>query len=440
MKPVDDLLLDLLDDLAETWREVEVFAKTGRSRTLRLGRALEVSSLRQEEGWAVRAGDDRRSFGYAASGTPRLDVPWPEADGRGLRLPSARPVPEWKPPADLETSLLGENEAAALFDAIARELDTELPGARVVQGQLEDGSSEEQIVSSRETRAVVRRRTASLWIEARGPRRAAGSLSLLLAAREARHFAPSMVARRLADRLAVAERGASPVRDRGEFLLAPAVGVALLRGLADLWIGPGATERIKPLVDRQGRIASRAVTLVDDGRLEGGVLAAPVDGEGQPTRRLALVEAGVYRQPLVAWNEVPSAGRSEMRAVGCRRRASWRDLPTTGPSHLHLVPDPEISVASLLASLSRGYYLLDAAGGLRVEKGFQRFALPVVGFAIDGGRSTGSVSDVWLVGSVKTLLDGILAVARDLTFLPVGPGLVGAPTLLVKGLELRHRP
>ncbi|MEM8930136.1 MAG: metallopeptidase TldD-related protein [Acidobacteriota bacterium] len=438
---LDDVVLDLLDELAGTWREVEIFAKRGRSRTLRIGRGVDVSSLRQEEGWAVRAGDSRRSFFYAASGAPRGDVLWPEADGHGLRLPSARPVPPWNEPADLETALLGENEAASLFDAIARELDRELPGAQLVQGELEDGASEEQIVTSRETRAHVRRRAASLWLEAQGPRRSAPTLSLLLSEREARRFVPQAVARRLADRLAIAERGASPVRDRGEFLLAPAVAIELLRGLADLWIGPEALDRVRPLIDRQGRMASRAFTLVDDGRLDGGVLDAPVDGEGQPTRRLTLVDAGVYRQPLVAWDDVTGAARhDELRATGCRRRPSWRDLPATGPSHLHLLPDPSTSVASLLGSLSRGYYLLGPTGALHIEAGFKRFALPVAGFAIDGGRPTGSVSGSWLVGSVPTLLGGVLAVARDLTFSPVGSGLIGAPTLLVKGLELRHRP
>ena len=45
----------------------------------------------------------------------------------------------------------------------------------------------------------------------------------------------------------------------------------------------------------------------------------------------------------------------------------------------------------------------------------------------------------WLVGSVPALLGGILAKARDLTFFPIHGGMVGSPTLLVKGLELRKK-
>jgi hypothetical protein len=47
------------------------------------------------------------------------------------------------------------------------------------------------------------------------------------------------------------------------------------------------------------------------------------------------------------------------------------------------------------------------------------------------------------VGTVPGLLHGLVAAARDLTFQPTRSGLVGAPTVLVKGVELRrrlHRP
>ncbi len=393
----------------------------------------DATSLRQEEGWAVRAGDLRRSFFYAESGPPRPDARWPEADGLGLRLPSARPVPPWATPSSLDAPLLGEGEARGFFEGLARQLDDELPGSRLLRGDLDDGSSEGHLASSREVVASIRRRTTALRLEAVGPGGRSG-LTLDVAERDARRLSPAALARRLADLLLVAEKGSAWPRDRGEFLLAPAVTTALLAALQRLWLGPDAAQRIAALRGRRGRIGSRGLTLIDDGRLPGGILDAPVDGEGQPTREVIVVEEGAYRQPVVAWWQTVQEPK---RGSGCSRRPSWRDLPRPGLSHFYLQPDPATRVASLLEGISRGYYLIGTSGVPRIEPAHDRFAVPVSGFAMSGGRPRGAVAGAWLVGSVSTLLKGIVAKARDLSFSPIGSSMVGAPTMLVKGLELR---
>ncbi len=428
--------LEVLEALGRKgWPEVEVFHKRGRSRTLQLTAYGDATSLRQEEGWAVRAGDRRRSFFYAESGAPRPDAPWPEADGQGLRLPAPRPVPRWQAPSSLDAPLLGESEARGLFDGLARALDGELPGSRLIKARLDDGSSESRLASSRDVAASVRQRAASVYLEAAGP--GGGSwTSLEVAERDARRLSPAALARRLADLLAVAEKGTGRPRDRGDFLLAPPVTAALLAALQHLWLGPRAAERAAALRRRRGAIGSRALTVIDDGRLPGGVLEAPVDGEGQPTREQVLIEEGTFRQPLLTWWQTLAEPK---RASGCALRPGWRDLPRPGPSHLYLKPDPTIRVASLLEDIARGYYLIGVVGTPRVEPRRDRFALRVSGFAMAGGRARGAVSGVWLVGSVSAFLSGIVAKARDLSFMPAGRGMVGSPTVLVKGLELRQR-
>jgi PmbA protein len=436
---VDERLDAVIERLnGDGFKEVEVYAKRGRSRSFRYTPRTITSTFHDEAGWAVRAGDDRRSFFYATTGIPDPDAAWPDADGEGLRLPPARLVPEWTPPADLDAPLVGESEAVALFENVGRELDGEFPGARLVFGQLDDGSSDADILSSREVRFTTRQRTAILHLEAAVvSSQAARRVTLRLAEREARHFQPLALARRLADRLLIAVKGSAPSRDRGEFLLAPPVVVAILDTLSSLWLGPEAEERVADLTDRRGRLASAALTLVDDGRLPGGVLETAVDGEGQPTRSVVLIDEGIFRQPLLAWWQT-GATRSN-RASGCSQRPSWRDLPRPGPTHLYLKQDPGNSVAALVGGLQRGYYLLDVEGAARLTRGGRRFAIPVCGFAIDGGRPSSTLSNAWLVGSISSFLNGIHAVARDLTFLPAHNGLIGSPSLLGRGLEIRRR-
>jgi PmbA protein len=423
--------------------QAEVYLKRGRSRRLEIQLAGEVSVVSQERAWAVRAGGHvggRGSFFAAGTGDPRPEGPWPDPAGRPLALPEPPPAsaaPAWNPPSDLDTPLIGETEGLKLLASIARELASELPGARLLRGALEDGSSESELASSTGISARWRQRVAALHLEAAGPagqNRPAPQASFYLAAREGRRFHPGALARRLADRLAVAAAGRPPESaGEAEVLLAPPAGAALLAGLLPLLVGNRGTSRFTALRDRRGRIGNRCLTLLDNGRLPGGIFEAPVDGEGVPCQEVALIEEGTFRQPLLAWWQV---GESGFTATGCSRRPGWRDLPVPGPTHLYIKPDPKISVASLLAAVKSGYYFLDAAGPMHLDAEADTFRLPVLGFAVEAGRATAPVQGAFLAGRLGDLLRGIVAVGRDLQF-QMMDGMLGSPTLLVSGLEVR---
>jgi PmbA protein len=364
----------------------------------------------------------------------------PEPTGRPFRLPEPAAAPFWSEPSDLDAPLLGESEGLRLLESLGRELASELPGARLLHAALEDGSSETELINSRGLRLRFRRRLATLHLEAAGPGRPGGSASLYLAEREARRFHPAILARRLADRLAVTAAGPHPapggegvLAPAGTMLLAPAVGATLLAALLPLLVGPEAAARLAPLRDRRGRVGSPRLTIVDNGRLSGGALECPVDGEGVPTGEAVLVEAGAFRQPLLAWWQAD--GAAEGAATGCSRRPGWRDLPNPGPTHLYVKPEPRVAVAALLAEIRRGHYLLEPTGPARYDAVADRFLLPVCGLAIDSGRATAPVAAAWLRGSASALFKGLAGVGRDLAFAPLD-GMIGSPSLLVGGLEL----
>jgi predicted Zn-dependent protease len=434
MSPAAQLDQVLRDLLHRHMTDAEVYVKRGRSRRIERTPLTETSAALQERAWAVRAGNRRGSFFTAATGDLVDGFPWPEpATGAPLELPEPEPVPAWNEPSDFDTPLIGEREGLKLLESLGRELEGELPRARVLRAVLEDGSSEAELANSRGLRARTRNRISTLYVEAAGPGRPPVTASLYVAAREPRRFHPTALARRLADRLAVTASGAAPERDTGEILLAPVVASRLIAGLLPLLVGPGPGTR---LTGARGRFGSDLVTLIDNGRLAGGAFESPVDGEGVPTREVALVEEGLFQQPLLAWWQ---EGAAHGKPSGCTRRPGWRDLPTPGPTHLYLKPDARTPVAHLLGSLARGYYLIDVTGAGRFDLKADRFALPVCGFAVESGRASAPVANAWLCGGIGTFLKGITGLGRDLTFHPLD-GMIGAPTVLATGLELRSGP
>ncbi len=416
----------------EGFEEIECFRKRGRSRRVAVGQLGAGAALREEEGWAVRAGAGERSLFLAGTGEVSAVGPWAEPAAGRLRLPPPRTVPPWRAPQSLDAPLIGEVEGSQLLAAVAEGLAVERPAARLVAAALEDGASEWEVVSSRGVRQSARGRGATVRVEAAEGE--TGTLAELhLAATEARGLAPAALVARLAADLSVRGAPALQERERGEVVCAPSVAARLLAGLTPLLVGREAFDRAAALADRAGNLASRALTVVDDGRLAGGALEAPVDGEGMPTRRVVLLEEGRFRQPLVDWRE-SEAPRS--LAAGCVRRASWRDLPAPGPTHLFIAGNEEVRAAELVSGVARGFYLLATVGGGAFALAEDRFALPVCGFALRDGGSSGAFSRAWLSGTISGLLRGVRAAARDLEFFPLA-GMTGAPTLLVAGLELR---
>jgi len=254
-----------------------------------------------------------------------------------------------------------------------------------------------------------------------------------LGMRDARGINPLAIARRIANRLHVLKHGERPRHDRGEFLLAPAVVAEMLEALAPHLVGKQAAAELRGLEYRGGRLASRQVSLIDDGRLSGGVLESPVDGEGMATRRVGLIENGTFRQPLLPWWEEIGSG---VHSGGCCRRASWRDMPTPGISHLFVDVGRTDSVANLLGSVGRGYYAIEALAPARVDPDRDYFEVRICGFALRKGAAAAPVSDARLCGSFSGFLRGIQAGGRDLDFAS-RIGTIGSPTLLVVGPELK---
>lgn len=410
--------------------ELELYLKRGRSRRLIEEGAERLHLEADEEGWAVRANSGRGSVFVCGSGDPAPADRWPEPDGHPVRLPSPRDG-GGPGPRSIDAALASEAEMRALADALGREVERRLEGVRLISLRIEDGQSESAIGSSLGILATSRVRGASLSLEGEIGTAAGARARLEWVERNLSDLSPRRLVARLGDVLAVRSEGRQVARDRCEVVLAPLVMTHLLTALVPLFDAATGADLVAALGGGDG-LGSDRLEVIDDGRLAGGVLASQVDGEGVATRAVTLIEAGRYRQPLLPWwDERPGC-----LSGGSSRRDSWRQQPWVGPTHLYLRPDEGMRATELVASLSRGYYLLDAPAPARFDFERDRFLLPVNGFEILGGRARTPVTGVALTGTIGALLRGVRGLARDLTFASHPVGLVGSPSARLGGLEL----
>jgi PmbA protein len=235
------------------------------------------------------------------------------------------------------------------------------------------------------------------------------------------------VGRRAAER-ALAQLGARPVATQEVPVIfeAPAAR-AVLGNLVSCLSGSAVYRRTSFLAGRLGeRIGSDAVTVVDDGRLPGGLGSRPFDGEGQATRRTLLVERG----RLASWLLDGYAARKlGLRSTGNAGRSA-SSAPGVAPSNLWLEPGRD-SLDELVRSTGRGLLVtgLFGQGFNPVTGDFSRGAR---GFWIERGELAHPVEEITVAGNLADLLRDVDRVGSDL--LRLGP--LGSPSFRVAHLTV----
>jgi PmbA protein len=182
----------------------------------------------------------------------------------------------------------------------------------------------------------------------------------------------------------------------------------LIRSIAGAASGPGLYRRASFLVDRLGtRIAAPSVTIVDDGILPGALGSRPFDGEGLPTRRTVLVNAGVLESYLLDTYSARKLGRQSTHHA--TRDGSG---VTVGTTNLMLLPGPA-TPADLIASVDNGLYVTELIGfGVNGVTG--DYSRGAVGLWIENGRLTYPVEEVTVAGNLLEMFAAVDGVANDL--------------------------
>ncbi len=190
------------------------------------------------------------------------------------------------------------------------------------------------------------------------------------------------------------------------------------------------------------RVASRGVTVVDDGTLPDRRGSLTVDDEGTPARRNVLIEDGIlcgYMQ------DRQNARLMGVPATGNGRRQSYAHHPMPRMTNTFMMAgghDPD----EIVRSVKRGLYAVNFGGG-QVDIVSGKFVFSASeAYLIEDGRVTAPVKGATLIGNGPDAMgrismigtdmkldDGIGTCGKDGQGVPVG---VGQPTVKMRGITV----
>ncbi|MBY0401757.1 TldD/PmbA family protein [Myxococcota bacterium] len=174
------------------------------------------------------------------------------------------------------------------------------------------------------------------------------------------------------------------------------------------------------------RIASEGVTIVDDGRLPGGLGSKPFDGEGLPTRRTVLVRGGRLESWLL---DCYSGRKLGLPSTGSAARGTG-SAPRVGTTNLWLEPG-EKSLDALVAELDRGLLVTELIGmGFNPTTG--DYSRGAAGLWIEGGEIVHAVEEITIAGNLLTMLQSIDRVGGELEW----HGRTASPPLRVAAMTV----
>lgn len=158
------------------------------------------------------------------------------------------------------------------------------------------------------------------------------------------------------------------------------------------------------------QIASAGVTIVDDGRLHGGLGSKPFDGEGLPTRRNVLVRDGRLECWLL---DCYSARKLGLASTGSATRGTG-SAPRVGTTNLWLEPR-EKTLEELVAELDRGLLVTELIGmGFNPTTG--DYSRGAAGLWIEHGEIVHAVEEITIAGRMQDMLRSIDRIGSELVW------------------------
>lgn len=197
-------------------------------------------------------------------------------------------------------------------------------------------------------------------------------------------------------------------------------GVIFHEALGHLLETTAVAKKASVLSDMLGeKVASEAVTYVDDGTTPHGWGSSEYDDEGAKTERTVLIRDGVLDSYMV---DRIGGLRTGYRPTGSGRRQDYTFAPTSRMRNTFIAPG-DTAREDLFEGIEFGLYAKTMGGG-QVKPGSGEYNFAVrEGYVIRDGRVEEPVRGAMLVGKGPDTIKKIVAVSDDLE---TGPGMCGS--------------
>lgn len=190
------------------------------------------------------------------------------------------------------------------------------------------------------------------------------------------------------------------------------------------------------------QVASKGVTVVDDGTMQNRRGSLSIDDEGTPSGRTVLIEDGILTGYL---QDRLNARLMNVKPTGNGRRESYAHQPMPRMTNTIMLGGNS-SPKDIIASVKKGLYAVNFGGG-QVDITSGKFVFSASeAYMIENGKITHPVKGATLIGNGPDALTKVQAVGNDMALddgvgtcgkagqsVPVG---VGQPTLLISNMTV----
>lgn len=190
------------------------------------------------------------------------------------------------------------------------------------------------------------------------------------------------------------------------------------------------------------QVASKGVTVIDDGTMVDRRGSLNIDDEGNPTQHNVLIEDGILRGYM---QDTLNARLLGTPVTGNGRRESYAHLPMPRMTNTYMLAGDK-TPEEIIESVKDGIYAVNFGGG-QVDITSGKFVFSAsVAYRIEDGKVTYPVKGATLIGSGIEAMNQVSMIASDLRLDPgVGtcgkdgqsvPVGVGMPTIRIDGLTV----
>ena len=190
------------------------------------------------------------------------------------------------------------------------------------------------------------------------------------------------------------------------------------------------------------RVASKGVTVVDDGTISNRRGSLSLDDEGNPTQRTVLIEDGILMGYI---QDSLNSRLMGMPLTGNGRRESYAHIPMPRMTNTYML-NGNMPPEEIIQSVKKGLYAANFGGG-QVDITSGKFVFSAAeAYMIEDGKISYPVKGATLIGNGPDVLTRVSMIGNDMELdsgvgtcgkegqsVPVG---VGQPTLRIDGLTV----